>query len=66
MLTLLSMQYMYNHVYSDYVILFWMYVHSTLYEYIVSMRHTIKQLRNDTKLVNDVITSAAHAHTLSN
>ena len=32
-------------------------VHCT---YIVGMRHTIKPLRNDTSLVNDVVTSAAH------
>ena len=39
------------------------YDHST---YIVSMRHIINRLRNDTRLVNDVITSTAHVQTLSN
>ena len=33
---------------------------------IVRRRHTIKQLRNDTRLVNDIIIPVAHAHTLSN
>ena len=41
----------------------YMYVNST---YIVSMRHIINRLRNDRRLVNDVITSTAHVQTLSN
>ena len=41
------------HVYSDYVISFCK-VRCT-YIHVVSMHHTIKQLRNDTGLVNDVI-----------
>ena len=42
-----------------------MYVHSMQYVQ-VSMHHTIKQLHTDTRLVNDVITSASHTHALSN
>ena len=34
-----------------------------MYEYIESMRYIINRLCNDTRLVNDVITSAAHAQT---
>ena len=51
------MQYMY--IIWDYVIIY-TYVHSIIYTYIVSMRHIINRLRNDTRLVNDVITSSAH------
>ena len=53
------------HVYSDYVIHFecTCIIRCT---YIVSLRHTIKQLCNDTRLFNDIITSVAHACTLSN
>ena len=59
MLTLLSMQCMY--MYNDYVISFRMYTHSTYVHctYIVSMHHTINQLRSETGLVNDIITSAS-------
>ena len=50
------MQYMYMHMYSDYVLLFWMYVHiynvCSTYVLLVSMRHTINWLRNDTRLIN--------------
>ena len=43
------------HIYSDYVIHFeCIYVHSTCI-IIVSLRHTRKRLRHETRLINDVI-----------
>ena len=52
------------HVYSDYVI---SYVQSTYIVYThIKACVIINLLRNDRVLVNDVITSAAHAQTLSN
>ena len=46
------------------VISFLMYVH-IIVRWIFSRRYTIKRLHNDIRLVNDVIISAVHVHTLS-
>ena len=58
MLTLLYLQYIVTR--RMYVI-----VHSYTLHIIVIIRHIINRLRNDTSLVNDVTTSAAHVNRLS-